>query len=270
MPNRRYNMSWIQKSLITISLLCFSSIAFSDNSKVATVATLSDYSPYCFLKDKLSEGSDEHITPGKDSKKLQGYSWDILRESLHASGYAIDLKIYPWVRAIDETKRGNVDVIFPAGLTKERQTFFHFSKTPVNQANFLVYVQKDSNIRWDGLTSLAGLNIGAMRGWNYGQKFEEKKLKPKMISKIIKGFQMLEAGRIDGFVGYEVNFDYALKQSKLQPGNYKKLPAFDFSKEFLAGSKDNPKVQQILADYDKGKDIIDNNGVMDKIKIKWR
>lgn len=262
-------MNWVQRNLIIMSVLSFSAIAMSAD-KVAIVATLSDYSPYCFLKDNPSKGSDERIGPGEDSKRLQGYSWDILRESLHVMGYTIDLNIYPWVRAMDTAKRGKSDVIFPTGLTDERKAFFHFSERPVNQADFLTYVRKDSDIQWDGLASLIGLKIGAMRGWNYGQKFKEKNFEPKMVSKIVNGFKMLGANRLDGFVGYEVNFDYALAQSELQSGDYKKLPVFDFSKEFLAGSKDNPKTQKIIADYDKGKEIITKNGTLDKIKAKWR
>ena len=71
-----------------------------------------------------------------------------------------------------------------------------------------------SPIQWQDLTSLDGLAIGTMRGWNFGDEWKANSAIEKYeISTILQGFRMLDAGRLDGLVGYEVNFDYALKQA---------------------------------------------------------
>jgi len=64
--------------LLAITFLFMASPVFAQE-KIVSVATLDDYSPYCFPKsDKKS--FKELIPPGSDSANLQGYSWDVLRE----------------------------------------------------------------------------------------------------------------------------------------------------------------------------------------------
>ena len=249
-------------------LLTASVVLAAEN--VVSVATLEDYSPYCFPKENSQRKAKEMIPPGSDSSRLQGYSWDILRASLHARGYTIELIIAPWARAFSMTQSGEVDVLFPTGLNKERTEFFYYSREPINRADFLVYVKPDSPIEWKDLTSLDGLVIGEMRGWNFGNDWNENTAIQKYeVSTILQGFKMLDAGRLDGLVGYEVNFDHALKQSQSKQV-YKKLPAFDFSAEYVAGAKSNPNTIAILDNFDAGKRQITENGVFDQIVQKWQ
>ncbi|MBF0227477.1 MAG: transporter substrate-binding domain-containing protein [Desulfobacterales bacterium] len=236
--------------------------------KIVTVATLDEYSPYCFFKKNYQQDT-KAIPPSSDSLELQGYSWDILRESLHEMGYTIELEVCPWARAMNLTEEGKVDILFPTGKNKEREKIFYYSQEPVNEANFLVYIRADYPIHWNGLESLNGLIIGEMRGWNYGDKWKANELiKKHEIGKIMQGFNMLNLKRIDGFAGYEVNFDYALQQSKMK-SLFKKLPAFDSTAEYVVGLK-NEHVLQILKDFDIGKKKIIQNGKFDQIVKKWQ
>lgn len=109
-----------------------------------------------------------------------------------------------------------------------------------------------------------------MRGWNFGDKWKESNaIRKYELSAILQGFKMLDAGRLDGLVGYEVPFDHALKQSGSKE-IYKKLPAFDYSAEYVAGAKNDPKIISILDDFDAGKRKIIENGMFKQIKEKWQ
>lgn len=253
--------------LLAITFLLIASPAFAQE-KIVSVATLDDYSPYCFPKsDKKS--FRELIPPGSDSANLQGYSWDVLRESFHAKGYTVMLSVYPWKRAEYDTKSGIDDLIFPISKSAAREEVFYFSKESVDQVNFLVYVPFDSTIQWQGIDSLNGLTIGQMRGWTLGKKWSENnQIKKDDVSKIIQGFKMLDMGRIAGFAGYEISFDYALKNENWKR-QYKKLPSFDASIEYVAGVKTNLKVSEILQDFDLGKRKIVENKTFDRISRKW-
>ena len=236
--------------------------------KIVRVATLDDYPPYCFSKNggKIFK---EIIPPGQDSDGFQGYSWDILRESFHAVGYTIRLSVYPWKRAVYDTKIGMDDVVFPMIKNPEREKTFLFSKETVDEVKFLVYVPLDADIEWQGLDSLNGLTIGQIRGWNFGKKWDQATgFKKDNITKIIQGFKMLDMGRLDGFAGYEINFDYALKKENWKT-SYRKLPSFDVSIEYVAGERTNRNLPAILDDFDQGKQIILTNGVFDAISEKW-
>ena len=257
------------KKLVLCIIVLFSgySLVFGAE-KIISVATLADYPPYCFLKEN-HKADKNPIQPGMDSTKLQGFSWDVLRECFHIMGYSIKLEIHPWARVEKKVKRKQVDLIFPAVLNKEREKIFYFPQETVDNANFLIYVLKDFSIKWEGLKNLKNLRLGAMRGWSYGDKWNDcNHVKKVNIDKIIHGFRMLKNKRLDGFVGYEINFDYALKQTNMK-SLFKKLPSFDSTSEYVIGLK-TKRVHQLLKDYDLGKKKIIENGKYDQIINKWK
>ena len=259
---------YIKGLFFALIFLCISSFAFGDE-KIVTVATLDNYPPYCFRKGN-NGGKGEFVPLGSDSAELQGYSWDILRESFHEMGYTIQLNVYSWMRALYNTKKGKDDILFPMGRNRKREKIFHYSQEPVNQARFLIYVRADSPLKWTGLESLNGLRIGSMRGWNYGGKVDSNNMIEKYeISEIIRGFEMLAKKALDGFAGYEVTFDYILKQTGRTKA-YKKLPPFDSTAEYLVGLKTNQRIPKILNDFDIGKQAIIQNGKFDEIANKWK
>lgn len=259
----------MKKLFFALILLCIGSFAYGAEKDVI-VATLIGDPPWVFettnyTPDKITDV----IPPGADSQIIQGYSWDIVRESLHEMGYTIHLRIYPWARAMEATKNGEVDVLFPTSLKKERLAYFDYSKEPTNPTNFLIYVREDSTIKWDSLDSLNGLVIGEVRSWDYGAEWDKHTLiKKYQVNDILQGFRMLDAKRLDGLAGYEYNFDYALKLAKW-PTTYKKFPTFASSVEYAAGPKNNPRVTKILNDFDIGKKRIIQNGKFAKIQSKW-
>jgi polar amino acid transport system substrate-binding protein len=249
-------------------ILISQSFAYA-GEKIVHVATLADYSPFCFSKEN-KQPDKKPIVPGSDSTALQGYSWDVLRESYHAMGYSIDLLIHPWNRVERMLNKGKVDIIFPVVKTEKRNKVYTFAQEIVDVAKFLVYTRKESDIQWSGLDSLKGLRIGFVRGWSYGDHFNKFTLFQKRpVDKIMQGFIMLDKKRIDGYVGYEIPYDYALKQANMT-SKFKKLPSFEESKEYLVGLKSDPHAQKLLNVFDTGKRKIIQNGVFDHIEKKWR
>lgn len=237
------------------------------DEKIVSISTLGDYAPFC-MTDKNYE-INQVIPVGKDAVGFQGYSWDVVRESFHEMGYTIHLSIRPWPRAVFNVKNSKADILFPTGVNAKRKQIFYFSDEPINQAHFAIYVRTESNIEWKDISSLNGLTIGQKRGFNYGKKWRAtSSIKKLAITKIWQGFQMLETGRIDGFVGYETNWDYILKQQNWTD-KFKKLPTIGSTKEYLATLQNNPKGKEFLKDFDTGKRRIIKNGTFGKITRKW-
>lgn len=255
------------KPLIVSSLLLFATQFASASDKVVKVGTLGDQPPYCMTKGKFK--SKQSIPPGKDAKGFIGYSWDVLRESYHAMGYTIDLTITPWTRAMFNVKKNKVDILFPTGKNKEREKIFHYSKSPINEVQFLVYTKKNRHLPWTDLTSLKGLKIGVNRGFNYGDRWHQTTGINKIeINTIVQGFTMLDSNRLDGFLGYESSWDYILKENGWV-NKYDKLPPFDGTQEFLVTSRTNKVGTRFIDIYDQGKKIIEDNGLLKKIDEKW-
>lgn len=247
-------------------LLAISSLSYA-GGKIVKIATLIDYAPFCMAEEKVK--NNQIISAGDDAVGFQGYSWDVLRDSFHEMGYTIHLTITPWKRAMQNVKIGKVDVLFPTGKNSERQKVFNYSEESINQANFIVYVCEDSQIEWKGLESLKGLKIGVKRGFNYGDKWKATDgIKKHDVTTILQGFKMLSAKRLDGFLGYEYNWDYILKQENWSI-KYRKLPSFDSTPEYLVALKNNPNGKEILKAFDTGKKRLIKNGRLDIIKNKW-
>jgi len=237
--------------------------------KSVTVGTLTSYPPYTFEKTPGEQRTTDSVAPGKDSEILQGYAWDILRESLHAMGYTIELRIYPWDEALEAAKSGEVDVIFPTSFKEERTAYFYFSQEPIDTTNFVIYTTQDSPIQWGNLSSLDGLTIAVMHGWDYGSEWDGANYIDKIeVDSILQALQMLDNESIDGFASYEIIVDSTLKNENW-PTSYRKLPGFGSSVEYLAGSQNNSKVKEILNAFDTGKRQIIENGTMAEINEKW-
>ena len=179
---------------VLLTLVIISTTSYADK-KIVKVATLEDYKPFCMLTSGQNI-IQRTIAPGNDIE-FTGYCWDVLRESFHVMGYTIQLTVTPWARAMLNVKIGEADILFPTGKNSERLEIFDYSEESTNQANFIVYINKDSYIAWEGLKELKGLSIGVKRGFNYGDKWGAVTGITKYeIKTIAQGFKMLSANRL--------------------------------------------------------------------------
>jgi ABC-type amino acid transport substrate-binding protein len=238
--------------------------------KLVTLATLTDFAPFCFPKEGSAQLDRELIPPGSDSTQLQGYSWDVVRRSFHEVGYTIQLHIVPWERVMHYLKTGKVDAIFPANRTEAREKLFHYSDEYVDRTRMVVYTNVTSNIAWKNLESLNGLRVGAVRGWAYGKVWEGNRLiKKENMDTILQSFQVMEKDRLDAVVGYEVVYDYILKHNDIEH-KFKKIGYFGIVDEYLMGQKDNPASLAVTHDFDEGHRRIEANGELERISRKWQ
>lgn len=248
-------------------LLIFLSILCVANEKVVRVATLEDYAPFCKVQGKHK--SFQIVRLGDDAKNFAGYSWDILRESYQAMGYTIELFISPWVRSYKAFNDGKFDIIFPTGKNSQREKVFDYSKSSVNHANFVIYVNKNSKVRWNGLSSIYGKTIGVKSAYNYGDEWaKEDKINKENVVYMLQGFKMLKAKRFDGFLGYEYNCDLILKENGME-NDFKKLAIIGSSDEYLVALKSNKRGKKLLKDFDEGKKKLEKSGRLKEIEKKW-
>lgn len=256
--------------MITILLFGFTCFA-SGQEKMVTVTTLVDFAPYCFLKENPVESLREVIPPGSESSQLQGYSWDVVRESFHEMGYTITLMITPWTRGMNYVQKGKADVIFPAIKTRKREETFYYSKAVVDETNIVIYLPAGSQMDLTkGLDILRGYRIGQVRGWAYGKRWEaDQGIVKESTDTIIQGFKMLDRNNVSGVVGYENAFDCKLKSEGIL-NRYQKSVAIDHVADYLIGKKDSAAGVRIVNDFDTGKQRITANGKLEEINKKWK
>ena len=253
-----------------IFLFVFSFSAYAE--KIVSLTTLAGYAPYAFKYAKKTDGVKEggKITPGKDTRSLQGIAWDIVRESYHSQGYTIKLHVYPWARALKQMKQGKVDGLFPTTKTEARSKYFYFSKNATNSYSTCFYTKAKTEFKFLGISSLKGKKVGVIRDFSYGNKFDtyKKNLKLSPSGGDRESFLMLEKNRIDVYVGYDIVADYFLKNTN-QLAKFKRHAPIDFNYEFLSTNLDNPAKIQKVKDFDKGIEAIKKNGAFKKILEKW-
>ncbi|MDX1757082.1 MAG: transporter substrate-binding domain-containing protein [Marinobacter sp.] len=264
-------MAWLKEALLAC-LWCSMvwGLQASGEERRVRVATLENYPPFCFYREGVERQTLEVVPPGSDAVSFQGFSWDVLRESFHARGYTIELVITPWARAMTNINQGNVELLFPTGKNLERASYLSYPKTPLNEVDFRVYVSRDADIVWEGLASLEGRTIGMVRGYNLGDDWMQLDGIDKYpVNSIEQGFRMLRLGRLDGFAGYEINWDYILKQMGLQ-GQFEKLPVFGSSKEYVVGLTRSPGTPHLLAEFEAGMAAIKENGTYQRLVERWQ
>ena len=240
--------------------------------KIAKVCTLDSYPPFTFaIKGKDPNKTNELIKPGKDSKILQGFAWDVVKNSFHDQGYTVDLKIAPWARCMDLVKKGEIHAIFPASQNDERKKEFFFSSNYVDETGYVVYTNKKTPVSWKGLPSLDGKVIHVMRGWSYGKDFEKYngfQKKNVLNDSIVGALKMLKHNRIEYLIGYDIAFDYEIK--KLQMNSHLvKSPSFGTAREYLMGQKNTKDIKKILKVFDTGRKAIESKGIYKSIQAKW-
>lgn len=238
--------------------------------KVVALATLTNFIPFCFSRQPVVEIPGETIPPGSDSRQLQGYSWDVVRESYHAMGFTITLYVVPWERAVHYLQTGKVAAVFPANRTKGRQRDFIFSEGLVDEMRMVIYLPLDSTLPWHGLESMNGLRVAAVRGWAYGEQWEDnRQIRKERTDSILQSFTLLDKNRLSGVVGYEAAYDHALKQADIF-GKYRKVGPFEVISEYLMGRKGSPESDQAITAFDRGRELLDAAGIIPALAEKWQ
>lgn len=257
--------------LVTFITIIVIKPAYSENEKSLSATTLLNFAPHVFPIPESDETLiNETIAPGTNSKRLQGYAWDVFREAFHAMGYTIQLKIRPWRRCLEEVATGKTDIVFPASWNKERDRIFDFSEDYINMAFYVMfYPTREAAQHWKGLESLKGKTILTISGWTYGSEFDSNDSFNKLsVDSIEQAIGMLNLGRGNAIAGYLLVHGYQIAQLGFSDQFFPTNP-FGSSKEYALTQKGNPRGVQLLDTFVKGKKKISENGILTKINQKW-
>jgi len=120
--------------------------------KIMTV----EYPPYSYLH----EG------------KLTGINFDLVKEAFVRAKIPVEIQMYTWVRGLKEVEQGEIDGLFNAYKTKERELYADYSDSLMIETVSL-FVKKSSTITFNGdLAQMNKYSFGGVKGYSYGSIFD--------------------------------------------------------------------------------------------------
>jgi polar amino acid transport system substrate-binding protein len=202
-----------------------------------------------------------------DKSSTQGLSLEIIRAAMTTQGYQVEMQFLPWARAEASVKSGEIDIVPDVWMTEERSANLLFSEAyTANQVKFIK--KKGDSYEFTGMASLAGKNIGVVRGYGYSDAFNKAaNFKRDEAVDTITCIKKMLAGRIDLTLDDQIAVASVIK--KTEP---KLLDEIDFTKNslsvnklYIASGLKNPRSKEIIDAFNKGLAIIKGNGKLSEI-----
>lgn len=137
-----------------------------------------------------------------------GLGVELARAIARQQGLTLRFDIVPWARAQEMVANAAADVLVGPYKTPEREARLSFSDHPFYQDNMVFYKLAGSSASWDGrYASLKGKRLVAVRGWVYGNPFDQERanLGVTHVNTVEIGLLMLLNRRMDFFVANERN-----------------------------------------------------------------
>lgn len=194
----------------------------------------------------------------------QGVAVEIVTAALANQGHTLKFSFMPWQRALDGVKDGSIDILVGAWHTKEREAYLLFGEPYLS--NDLKFIKrKDDSFTFTGIDSLKGKTIGTVRGYGYGDAFEQAThFKKQEAAELMPSVLKLLAGRIDLTLEDEVVARSLI--SKKQPDALDKLafvdPPLSSNPLHIATGQSNARKTTIIEAFNKGLATIKADGTL--------
>jgi polar amino acid transport system substrate-binding protein len=149
----------------------------------------------------------------------KGIAVDMVKRIMSSLGHTVQIRVYPWPKALEMVRNGDADAIFTAYKTPERETFLDYSTEVLVPQIVGFYVKKGSPITFNGdLRTLRARHIGVVSTISYGPKFDQMRtqLQVEHVDRIEQNFQKLLSDRIDLMISNIHVADWELQKLQLR------------------------------------------------------
>jgi len=197
-----------------------------------------------------------------------GASVKVVREALAHAGMELEVKFYPWQRAVNTAKNDqNFIGYFPEYFAESIEQEFIFS-APIGASPLGFIERKDAPVVWETLNDLKQYAIGVVSGYVNTTEFDAMmasgELNTEGVADDITNIRKVAAGRIDMAVIDKNVFDYLLQTAPELAGLGEKL---QFNQRLLEDKKlfvcvrKSPEGEAAIARLNEGLGALDVNAV---------
>lgn len=205
-----------------------------------------------------------------DPEKDGGYLIEITKEAFKRVGYTVKVDYQPWARALAGVMDGTNEALLGAQRTDERAAKMEYTET-IGQSDMVFFALKKSNIRYDGLESLKGLTVGVVRNSVVTPAFDSASfIKKEEAPDFLTNVKKLLAERVQLVAEKRAVVVEALRKSF--PDSADAVVALDppikTLKFYNCFSKKAPDYQKKVKDFNKGLDLMTQDGALKAILAK--
>jgi len=170
------------------------------------------------------------------NERAAGIYPDIVRAISARAGLNVKIVPVPWRRALFHLDNGDGAV---AGIYKnlERQKKYAFS-APIHREGLMIYRLKGEFDRETKIEDLSGMNVGVIRGWSYGDAFDNARTSGLFETSEAAGddqnFAMLVNNRVDAVIAVREAGDIWIKKLELDDQIVRALSPIYENQTFIA------------------------------------
>lgn len=190
----------------------------------------------------------------------------LIEEIAKHAGQRVDIKAYPWARALSEGGAGH-GAIGGAYKNDSRIELYDFSN-PIYQEKLVIFVNKNSPFEFNGIEDLKGKMVGVNRAWSYGQAFDsardEHLFSVNIRNDLQDNFKMLALGRIDCVILDELSGMSYIRLMGLESDILALPKAFSNNNAYLILNKDL-KMNTFMDTFNAALDELHQNGGYERI-----
>lgn len=235
-----------------LGLFLNASLAFAENVTIAT----GEFPPYT----------------GKDIPEF-GAANEITTKAFLAVGIEPEYVFFPWKRLERDIQNGRQLCSTIWMNTDARKEFALFSQPVIPIRNVVFYNKEQlGTYIYESLDEFAKLKVGGIGGYFYVPDFEKHGIEMEESNSLESLVHKIYLKRIDAFIDDELVGWTVIKQ--LYPNELHKFAstpeAVWVSDNMLMCSKKHPDSERIIARFNEGLQIIKDNGVYEKILMKYK
>lgn len=217
--------------------------------------------------DPVAVGVDAENPPFMYSAagKPAGLYPAIIAAAFQTMGQPVQISAKPWKRCTSDTDEG---IAGTGGIYKNeaRLKKYDFSD-PIFVERMAVYFNQKNPVKFATVADLLGKKVGVIRGWSYGDDFDNAVKAGKITTDEVKGdeqnFQKLAAGRVDAVLAIDEAGTANLKTG--QYAGIEKSGKYLFENPtFLAFNKSRNQTE-VLTRFNKAVTEMKTTGALDKI-----
>lgn len=211
-----------------------------------------DYPPFC--------------TVNKDGQ-ADGFSVELLRETLKAVHLDVDFYIGSWDQVKNDLAEGKIQVLPLVGRTPEREQIFDFTVPYISFHGAIFVRQGDNRIKSE--KDLIDKEILVLKGDNAEEYVRRENISSKIITTDTydEAFQLLAQGKYDAVIAQELVGTQILNKLKINNVVSAEKRLENFKQDFTFAVRDGDR--ELLAALNEGLALVVADGTFDRLHKKW-